>query len=100
MHIFDLPKPLIDFSYFINTVLRMLVQVIGWVGALLLIISYLLISFGMLNATNPRFQLLNISGALLLGFSSIMLGAWFSVGLNIFWIAIALVALSTNKKNS
>ena len=78
----------------------MLVQVIGWVGALLLIISYLLISFEMLNPNNPRFQLLNIFGALLLGFSSIILGAWFSVGLNVFWIAIALVALSTNKRKS
>ena len=76
----------------------MLVQVIGWVGALLLIISYLLISFDMLLASNPRFQILNIMGAFLLGYSSIMLGAWFSLGLNIFWIIIALVALSTKKK--
>jgi hypothetical protein len=76
----------------------MLVQVIGWFGALLLIISYLLISFDLLLASNPRFQILNILGALLLGYSSIMLGAWFSLGLNIFWIAIALVALITNKK--
>jgi len=78
----------------------MLVQVIGWLGALLLIVSYLLISFNFLQAGDLRFQLLNILGALLLGFSSFILGAWFSVGLNIFWIAIALVALITKNKSS
>jgi len=62
----------------------------GWLGALLLLAAYLLVSAGRPSRT---FHALNLLGGALLAASSFARDAFPSATLNLLWIAIALVAL-------
>lgn len=69
-------------------------NVIGWVGALLIIIAYLLVSFGYVAATNLWYQVINLVGAVGIVLSSYRKKDMQPVVLNIFWILISLLAIT------
>jgi len=73
-----------------NTIM---IDVGGWIGAALLLIAYALVSTRRLVGDSTIYQLLNVSGSVLLIINSFFYGAYPSVGINIAWIAIALSAL-------
>jgi hypothetical protein len=67
--------------------------VVGWAGALLILLAYLLISAGRLTGQSPVYQWMNIVGAA--GF--VINGSWHraipSTALNVVWMAIGAAAL-------
>lgn len=70
-----------------------LVEALGWYGVVAILGAYALLSFGMLSADDPVYQLLNLSGAV-----AIIADAWVDrnyqpVVLNLIWFLIALSAL-------
>jgi hypothetical protein len=70
-----------------------IIDIMGWVGAILLLLAYALVSSRKLAGDSVRFQLLNLSGGLLLAANSAYHGALPSVAVNAVWIVIGVVAL-------
>ncbi len=68
-------------------------EVAGWIGALLILAGYGLLSAGKLDAKSPAYQWLNVVGALGFIANSSWNGAWPSAALNVIWVGIGAVAL-------
>jgi hypothetical protein len=75
-------------------------DVIGWVGAVALLIAYALVSSKRLEGDSASFQLLNISGSLLLAANTIFYGSYPSTFVNLIWAAIAAFSVITRKRIS
>lgn len=73
--------------------MTILVEVIGWAGALLILASYLLVSTERLSGTSATFQWMNVAGAAGFIVNSGWHHAWPSTVLNIAWMAIGLATL-------
>lgn len=71
----------------------MLVDIAGWIGVVVLLIAYGLVSTKRMEGDDVGYQVLNIVGAILLVINSSHYGAYPSVGVNIVWTAIAIYAL-------
>ena len=66
----------------------------GWIGTVLIIGAYALVSFSVLPSTNLIYQLLNLCGAL-----GIVIDTYYKKDrppelLNIIWFIIALIAIA------
>ena len=66
---------------------------VGWAGALLILLAYLLISAGRLTGQSPAYQWMNIVGA-----AGFVVNGWWhraipSTALNVVWMAIGAAAL-------
>ena len=70
-----------------------LIDLMGWLGAVLLLLAYALVSNRRLAGDSARFQLLNLSGGVMLAINSGYHGALPSVAVNAVWIVIGLAAL-------
>jgi hypothetical protein len=75
---------------------RRLIEVGGWIGAVMVILAYSLVSFQVIDASNWVYSLLNIVGGIGLIAVSIVKKAYQPVLINIFWICIAVLALAQN----
>jgi len=73
--------------------LDLFMEVVGWIGALLILAAYGLLSAGKLDARSPAYQWLNVVGAVGFILNSGWNGAWPSAALNVIWVGIGLVAL-------
>ena len=73
--------------------LDLLMEVVGWIGAVLILAGYGLLSAGKLNAKSPTYQWLNVVGALGFIANCGWNGAWPSAALNVIWVGIGVVAL-------
>ena len=73
--------------------LDLFMEVVGWIGALLILAAYGLLSAGKLDARSPAYQWLNVVGAIGFILNSGWNGAWPSAALNVVWVGIGLVAL-------
>ncbi|MEU6710587.1 hypothetical protein ABZ897_03820 [Nonomuraea sp. NPDC046802] len=71
----------------------LLLSAVGWIGAALLLTGYALVSSSRLSADGVAYQLVNLAGSLGLMINSAYSAAWPSVGLNLVWAAIGVVAL-------
>ena len=71
-----------------------LIEVVGWIGAVLILVAYGLLTVGRLGAKSAAYQAMNVFGAVGIGTISAWRGVWPSVILNIVWAGIGLVALS------
>jgi hypothetical protein len=78
--------------------MRILIDVAGWLGAALLLIAYFLVSTGRLRGSSGRYQALNIVGSVLLGGNAFYYGALPSVGIDVAWIGIGVLALVQARK--
>jgi len=65
----------------------------GWIGALLLLTAYFLVSVRRLAGNGVPFQVLNIGGSIGLASASAAGGVWPSVAVNAVWIGIGVVIL-------
>ena len=68
------------------------VEIVGWAGALLILLGYLLITAGKLTGSSLLYQAMNIVGAA--GFA---INGWWhralpSAALNIVWLLIGVIA--------
>lgn len=68
-------------------------DMIGWLGAALVLVAYALLSIDWISGNSPGYQALNIAGALLLVINSYYLGAYPSVGVNAAWVGIAMLTI-------
>ena len=73
--------------------LNILVEAAGWIGAALILGSYLLLSAGRLEGRSPAYQWLNVAGAAGFIVNSGAHGAVPSTVLNVAWAGIGLATL-------
>lgn len=69
------------------------IEIIGWLGAAMILVAYLLLSAGRLEARSFAYQGLNLVGAIAFVINSGWNGAIPSASLNVVWAGIALFAL-------
>jgi hypothetical protein len=69
------------------------VEIIGWVGAALILAAYALLSAGRVTARSPLYQWMNVLGAAGFIVNSGVNGAWPSAVLNVVWMGIGAAAL-------
>ena len=70
-----------------------LIDVAGWIGMVLLIGAYALVTAGRILGTSLLFQLMNLVGGALLMVNSGYYGAWPSAALNLVWVVIGITGL-------
>lgn len=74
--------------------MKVLIDVIGWIGSLEVIAAYLIVSFEFGKKINRKvYQGLNLSGSLFLIINTIYHGAYPSAFVNVIWLIIAAIAL-------
>ncbi|HPF45575.1 MAG: hypothetical protein KDF58_09255 [Alphaproteobacteria bacterium] len=73
--------------------LKLMMDVIGWVGALSLLLAYLLISNGKLDASTKLYQYLNLIGSFCLISNTYYYGTMALVFLNTVWALIGINSL-------
>ena len=71
---------------------------IGWVGAVALLIAYALVSSKKLEGDSTAFQLLNISGSILLAANTIFYGSYPSTFVNLIWAGIAVFSIAARRR--
>jgi len=71
---------------------------IGWVGAAALLVAYAMVSHKKLEGDSATYQLLNISGSLLLAANTIFYGSYPSTFVNLIWAGIAVFSIATRKR--
>lgn len=69
------------------------INILGWYGALAIIVAYVLVSFSFIQANSLLFQILNGTGAIGIVIISLYKKAYQPAVLNIVWTLIALVAI-------
>lgn len=69
------------------------VEIVGWAGALLILSGYALLTSGRVTAQSPLYQWLNVVGAAGFIVNGVANEAYPSAGLNIVWMGIGAVAL-------
>ena len=74
-------------------VLAFVMEVCGWLGGLVLICGYAMVSFGRTRAQGKVFQGLNLLGSLTMAANSAWHHAWPSASVNVIWIGVGLGAL-------
>lgn len=77
--------------------MTLLITSLGWIGSGLMILAYYLVSAQKIESSNPKYQLLNLFGALGLGIHVFHQEAWAALALELIWGAIAFVAFMKNK---
>jgi formate hydrogenlyase subunit 3/multisubunit Na+/H+ antiporter MnhD subunit len=73
--------------------MSLFIDIIGWIGAVLVLLAYALVSTHRVRAQSPAYQWLNIAGALGLVVNSGWNGAIPSAVVNLVWIGIGVYAL-------
>ena len=75
------------------SMLELAIEAIGWIGALLILGAYGLLTAGKLTAQSPAYQWMNVIGAAGFILNSGWNGAWPSAALNVIWMGIGGFAL-------
>jgi hypothetical protein len=73
---------------------------IGWAGAVALLVAYAMVSSRRLEGDSAAYQLLNISGSLLLAANTIFYGSYPSTFVNLIWAVIAAFSVVRGKRIS
>jgi hypothetical protein len=77
------------------------INIIGWIGTILYLIAYGMVSLKKVEGDSWLYQGLNFFAGILLIINTMYLRAYPSAGLNIAWVAIAVLTLGQKvwKKN-
>ena len=70
------------------------VEIVGWLGAALILGSYALLTLGKLGAKSIPYQAMNVFGALGFIVNSYWNGAIPSAALNVVWAGIGIAAIT------
>ena len=70
----------------------MFYDIIGWIGMILMVIGYLLLSFNKIS-NGKTYQLFNLFGSLFMAIGLFPKNAWFSFALQIVWLLVAVISL-------
>ncbi len=77
---------------------NLLIDIIGWLGAVLLLTAYFLISSNRIKGASKSYQILNLIGSGALIVNSAFYRAFPSAFVNVIWIGIALYSLFVFKQ--
>jgi hypothetical protein len=75
-----------------------LIEIMGWIGAIEVLLAYGLISLNKVDSKSLFFQLLNLTGGLLLIVYTLHLKSYASAFVNIVWVLVAVVSIYRIKK--
>ena len=75
----------------------MFFNLLGWVGMVLVLFAYYLVSSKRTVSRSTLYQTLNLIGALSLGVYAFVLHAWVYLALNVIWALIAIQALHSDR---
>lgn len=78
--------------------MKVAVEVIGWIGAALILGAYALLSTGRARAESLAYQLMNILGAAGFVVNSGWNGALPSAAMNVVWMGIGIYALRHRRR--
>ena len=70
----------------------MIYDIFGWIGMVLVLIAYLLLSTNKIN-NGKTYQILNFLASAFMAIGLLPKNAWFSFALQVIWGIIAIVAL-------
>jgi len=73
--------------------LKLVIEIVGWTGAGLFLLSYVLVSTGRLQGQSRAYQWLNVIGAVGFVINSGWNGAYPSAAVNVIWAMIGLATL-------
>ena len=79
--------------------MKVLVEIAGWIAAVLILAAYGLLSAGKLTGKSVAYQVMNIVGAIGFVINTGYNGAYPSAVLNIIWVGIGAWALMRIKAN-
>ncbi|HEX8546670.1 MAG TPA: hypothetical protein VF691_06880 [Cytophagaceae bacterium] len=79
--------------------MTILIEIIGWTGALAVIIAYFLVSLNKVKSASYLYQILNLVGAILLIINTAYLKAYPSAFVNVVWVGIATYSIIKNKNS-
>ena len=68
-------------------------DVVGWVGAGLVLIAYFLITRGAVSPRSKTYHVINLLGGAFLGYNTFVYSAYPSTLVNGFWVCIAVYGL-------
>jgi len=77
-------------------------QILGWVGACLVVAAYILVSSGKVRGGSKMYQSMNLIGAMGVGINAFYQQAWPSLAIQVVWGVVALLTLAKGgpfKKN-
>jgi hypothetical protein len=74
-----------------------LIDIVGWVGAVALLMAYIFVSTRRMEGDSASYQLFNLGGSAFLMVNSFFYGAYPSSVVNIVWISIAVFTLFRRK---
>lgn len=74
-------------------------QVVGWVGAFLIVLAYFLVSYKKVQADSGVYQLMNLVGSIGVGINAFYQKAWPSFAIQIVWGIITIVAFAKSLKS-
>ncbi len=77
----------------------MLFDIIGWIGMILVLIAYILLSNNKIN-NGITYQVLNLLGGICMAIGLFPKNAWFSFSLQIIWALIAVKTIIKIKNNN
>lgn len=79
----------------------MIYDILGWIGTVLVLMAYLLLSTNKIN-NGKVYQILNLLASLFMAIGLLPKNAWFSFALQVIWGIIAIIALikMSNKKEN
>jgi len=72
---------------------NLLINILGWTGSILYLLSYALVSAKKTEGDSLLYQGMNIFAGILLVIYTLSLGAYATTGLNAVWVAIGLFIL-------
>ena len=78
--------------------MNLVMEIIGWVGAALVLAGYGLLSAHKLDSRSVTYQVLNIGGSLGLVINTLWNGAIPSAAVNVIWMGIGLHAVWRNSR--
>ncbi len=77
----------------------MLFDIIGWIGMILVLIAYILLSNNKIS-NGITYQVLNLLGGICMAIGLFPKNAWFSFSLQIIWSLIAVKTIIKIKNNN
>ena len=77
--------------------MRILIEVLGWIGSILIVGSYALNITGRLAANNKIYVVANIIGGVFFVVNTYYHQAYPSMLVNVIWVIIAIVMISKKK---
>jgi hypothetical protein len=78
--------------------MKLAIEVIGWLAALLILGSYALLSTGRLRAESLTYQFMNVFGAAGFVINSGWYGALPSAAMNVIWMGIGVYAVLQQRR--